>query len=105
MTGYFPLDLLGVVHGPTIFEVTSGYSTSEKDFFLRKRRLLAELETGVANSRLNTDGLVVWELQYIQKVLSWWTVHNSIREWFDGHSSSLLSSLLDLLQEYPKDYP
>jgi len=25
MTSCFPLDLLGVVHGPTIFEVTSGY--------------------------------------------------------------------------------
>jgi len=56
MTSCFPLDLLGVVHGPTIFEVTSGYW---KDFFLRERRLLDELKTEAADSRLNTDGLLI----------------------------------------------
>ena len=59
MIGCFPLDLFGIVHGPTIFEVTSGYSTLEKDFFLRKQHLLAELETGAADNRLNIDGLLV----------------------------------------------
>ena len=58
MTGYFPLDLLSAVHEPTIFEVTSGYSTSENNF-LREWHLLAELETGAVDSRLNTDGLLV----------------------------------------------
>jgi len=32
---------------------------SEKDFFLWERRLLVELETGAADNRLNTDGLLV----------------------------------------------
>jgi len=40
----------GMVLGPTIFEVTSGYSTSEKILFLREQRLLAELETEVIDS-------------------------------------------------------
>ena len=57
-TGCFPLDFLGVVHGPTIFEVTSGYSTSENNFFLQERHLLADLGTKEAGNRLNTNGLL-----------------------------------------------
>ena len=50
--GCFPLDLLGEVFGPNMFEVTSGYSVSvsEKVLFLRERRLIAELETGAVDS-------------------------------------------------------
>ena len=58
-TGYFPFNLLGVVLGPTILEVTSGYSTLEKVLFLRERRLLAELEGRADDSWLNTNGLLV----------------------------------------------
>ena len=39
---FFSFDLLGMTLGPTIFEVTSGYSMSENDFFLRDRHLFAE---------------------------------------------------------------
>ena len=58
-TDCFPLDLLGVMHRPIMFEVTSRYSTSENNFFLRERCLLAELETGAADSQLKIDGLLV----------------------------------------------
>jgi len=54
----FPLDLLGVVLGPTMLEVTSKYSASENDF-LRDRRLLAELEFKAIDNRLQTKGLVI----------------------------------------------
>jgi len=40
----FHIDLLGVVLGPTILIVTSGYSASENDFFLRDCHLLAEFD-------------------------------------------------------------
>ena len=40
--GSFPLDLLGVELGPTMFVVTSRYSTSENDFFFRDCYLLAD---------------------------------------------------------------
>ena len=56
-TSRIPLDLLGVVDGLTIFEITSECSTLESDFFLRDLCPLAELETGAADSRLN--GLLV----------------------------------------------
>ena len=62
--GCFPLDLLGMVLKPTMFEVISGYSTSEKVLFMRERCLLVELEVGGTDSLLNTDGLLVRELQW-----------------------------------------
>ena len=55
--GSFPLVWLGIVFGPTIFAVTSGYFVSEKVLFVRERRLLAERETGVDDNRLNTNCL------------------------------------------------
>jgi len=42
-----------------MFEITSGYSTLENDFFLHDRRLLVELEFEVINSRLKIEGLVI----------------------------------------------
>ena len=59
--GCFLLLLLGVVLGPTMFAVTSGYSVSEKVLFLWKRRFLADREVEV--NRLNTDYLLTCELQ------------------------------------------
>jgi len=58
----FPLDLLGVKLSPTMFAITFGYSTSEKDFFFRDRHLLAEFEA--ADNRLKTEVLVIWKLQW-----------------------------------------
>ena len=55
----FPFDLLGVVLGPTMLDVTSRYSTSESDFFLREHRLLAELEAVTADNRWKADGLII----------------------------------------------
>jgi len=46
----FPLDLLGVKLGPTMF----AYSTSGNDFFFRDCRLLAEFEA--ADNRLKSEG-------------------------------------------------
>ena len=40
-----------------MWEVTSGYSASENDFFLRDCHLLAEFEFEAFDNRLNTDGL------------------------------------------------
>ena len=54
----FPFDFLGIVLGPTMLEVTLGYSMSENDF-LRERRLLTELEGGTADNRLKIDSLLV----------------------------------------------
>jgi len=53
----FPLNLLGVELGPTIFAVTFGYSTSENNFFFQDHRLLAEFEA--ANNQLKIKGLVI----------------------------------------------
>ena len=53
----FPLDLLGVELGPTMFVVTSGYSTLENDFFFRDPRLLAEFEAD--DNRLKNKGLFI----------------------------------------------
>ena len=44
-----------------MLEVTSGYSASENDFFLRYIRLLAEFEFEAFDNRLKTDGLVILE--------------------------------------------
>ena len=55
--GCFLLVLLGVVHEPTIFAVTLGYSISEKVLFVWERHLLAERETDVDGNRLNTNYL------------------------------------------------
>ena len=55
----FPLDLLGVDPDLTIFEVTSGYSLSENDFFLRERHLLDKSEAGTADNRLKTNDLLI----------------------------------------------
>ena len=52
----------GIVLGPTMFIVTSGYSASEKVFLVWERRLLAEWETDVDDNRLNTDCLLTCEL-------------------------------------------
>jgi len=52
-------DLLGVALGPTVFEVTSRYSTLENNFFLRDRRLLAEFEFEAFDNWLKTDSLVI----------------------------------------------
>ena len=57
----FPLLLLGVVLGPTMFVVTSGYSVSEKVLLVRERRLLADQEVDI--NCLNTDCLLTCELQ------------------------------------------
>jgi len=59
--GYFSLLLLGVVLGPAMFVVTSGYSVSEKVLFMWERRLLVDMEVDV--NRLNTDCLLTCELQ------------------------------------------
>ena len=56
---FFPLDLLGMNPDPTIFEVTSGYSSLENNFFLWERRLLDESEAKIADNQLKTDGLLV----------------------------------------------
>ena len=45
--GCFLLVLLGVMFGPTMFAVTSGYSISEKALLVWERCLLAEQETDV----------------------------------------------------------
>jgi len=42
-----------------MFEVTSVYSTSDNDFFLQDRRLLAELVFEVVDSRLKIEDLVI----------------------------------------------
>ena len=44
-----------------MFAVTSGYFISEKVLFVRKRRLLAERETGATDNWLNTDCLLTCE--------------------------------------------
>ena len=54
--GCFFLLLLGVVLGPAMFAVTSGYSVSEKVPLLWERRLLTDREVEV--NRLNTDCLL-----------------------------------------------
>ena len=58
MASCFPFDLLHVVLGPTILEVTSG-----NDLFLPERCLLTELEDVVAENWLKIDGLLARELQ------------------------------------------
>jgi len=63
MASCFPFDLLHVVLGPTILEVTSGYFMSGNDLFLPERCLLTELEDVVADKRLKIDGLLACELQ------------------------------------------
>ena len=55
----FPFDLLGMALGPTMFEVTSGYSTSENNFFLRDHHLLNEFEFEVFDNQLKLDVLVI----------------------------------------------
>jgi len=63
MASCLSFDLLGVLLGPTMLEVISGYPTSKNDLFSRKRRHLADLEGGAADNWLKTDGLLIWELQ------------------------------------------
>ena len=43
----------------TMFEVKSGYSKSEDDFFLRERHLLAAFVIEAFDNRLKIDGLVI----------------------------------------------
>jgi len=62
--GYFPLLLFGVVLGPTMFTVTSGYSVSERVLLVREQRLLVDWETDIDDNRLNTDYLLSCELQW-----------------------------------------
>ena len=62
--GYFPLVLFSVVLGPTMFVVPSGFSASEKVLLMREQHLLAERKTGVDDNRLNTDCLLICELQW-----------------------------------------
>jgi len=57
----FYLLLLGVVLGPAIFAVASGYSVSERVLLMRERCLLADREADV--NHLNTDCLLICELQ------------------------------------------
>ena len=59
--GYFSLLLLGVVLGPPMFAVTSGYFGSEKVLFVWERRLLADREVDV--NRLKIDCWLTCELQ------------------------------------------
>ena len=56
---YFPFDLLGVVLGPIMIEITLGYSTSVNNFFLREQRLLAKFEGGTTDNQLKVDGLLI----------------------------------------------
>jgi len=56
------LDLLGVELDPTMFAVTSGYLTSENDFFVFNRHLLADFET--VDNRLKIEDLFVWKPQW-----------------------------------------
>ena len=56
--------MFGVVFEPTMFAVTSGYSALEKVLLVRERRLLAERETGTDDNHLNTDCLLICELQW-----------------------------------------
>ena len=56
----FPLLLLDVMLGPTIFAVTLGYSISEKALFVREQHLLTDWEVDV--NRLNTDCFLTCEL-------------------------------------------
>ena len=58
--GCFPLFLLGVVLGHTMFAITSWYSASEK-VLVRERRLLVDREADV--NHLNTDCWLICELQ------------------------------------------
>ena len=53
----FPLDLLRVELGPTMFAITSEYSMLENDFFFRGHHLLAEFEA--ADNWLKIEGLVI----------------------------------------------
>ena len=62
--GCFPLVLLGLVLRPIMFAVTSKYSASEKVLLVQERRLLAEREIDVDDNRLNTDCLLLCELQW-----------------------------------------
>ena len=62
--GRFPLVLLGVVLGPTMFAVTSGFSVSAKVLLARERRLLVDQETDADDNRLSTDCLLACELQW-----------------------------------------
>jgi len=57
-----PLSPFGILIGPIMFAVTSGYSASEKILLMRERCLLAEWETGAADNLLNTDCLLTCEL-------------------------------------------
>ena len=57
IASYFPLDLLGVEPGPTIFAVTSEYSTLENDFFFRDHHLLAD--SVAVDNRLKIESLLV----------------------------------------------
>ena len=50
-----------------MFAVTLGHSISEKVLFVWKRLLLAEQEVGAADNRLNTDYLLICELQWHSK--------------------------------------
>ena len=62
--GCFPLVLLGVVLGATMFLVTIGYSVSEKVLLVWERRLLAKREIDVDDNRLNIDCLLTKEMQW-----------------------------------------
>ena len=95
MASGFPFDLLGVVLGPTMLEVTSEYSVSENNFFLRDRRLLEEFDFETFGNEQKTDDLVIWKLQ--------WQSESGTEERFDEHSSFSLSSPSDLLQGYLKN--
>ena len=67
--GCFPLVLLGVVLGPTIFAVTSGYSVSEKVLLVREWRLLADRESNMDVNRLNVDCFLHASCNGIQRAL------------------------------------
>ena len=73
---YFPLELLGVEHGPTMFVVTFKYSTLENNFLFRDRRLLAELEA--ADNRLKLRAWLSKSRDYMNLTSTFYHIRNMI---------------------------
>ena len=76
----FSLLLLGVVLGPIMFAITSGYSVSENVLLVRERRLLADQETDIDDNRLNTDCLLTCELQWHLESTAMISLHRNMVE-------------------------
>jgi len=63
-----------------MFAVTSGYSVSEKVLLMREGRLLAEREIDEDDNRLNTDCLLICELQWHSESTAMMSCSSSIVE-------------------------